>query len=96
MAQQMVTEKTLVNRLKRIEGQVRGLQRMIEEGRDCESILIQLAAVRSAIEGVGALVLNNYMKLCIHKETEAELNNSLSSLARSIAIWGRLHVGEGD
>lgn len=43
----------LMRRMKRIEGQARGIQRMLEEGDDCEQILIQLAAMKSAIHRVG-------------------------------------------
>lgn len=43
----------LVRRLKRIEGQARGIQRMLEEGDDCEQILIQLGAMKAAINRVG-------------------------------------------
>jgi DNA-binding FrmR family transcriptional regulator len=52
-----VTREAIVKRLKRIEGQIRGLQKMVAEERECESIVTQLAAVRSAIDSVGALVL---------------------------------------
>jgi DNA-binding FrmR family transcriptional regulator len=94
MAQQAVSEEMLLKRLKRIEGQVRGIQKMIENGRDCESVITQLAAVHSAIEGVGALMLNNYMKLCFREGAQAG-STSIDSLARAVAIWGRLRVGEG-
>ncbi len=46
MAQERVSQELLLKRLKRIEGQVRGIQRMIADGRDCESLITQLAAVR--------------------------------------------------
>lgn len=94
MVQQAVSEDMLLKRLKRIEGQVRGIQKMIENGRDCESIITQLAATRSAIEGVGALLLNNYMKLCLREESKAD-SASVDSLARAVAIWGRVRVGDG-
>ena len=83
----------LLKRLRRIEGQVRGLEKMIIDDRDCESLVTQLAAVRSAIESVGALVLNNYMKLCFRKGAESE-SASIDSLARVVAIWGRVRVGD--
>lgn len=95
MAEEAISQEVLLKRLKRIEGQIRGIQKMIENGRDCESIITQLAAARSAIEGVGALMLNNYMKLCFRKGSEAE-SASISSLGRAIAIWGRVHVGDSD
>ena len=95
MSQDTVSQDLLLKRLKRIEGQVRGIQRMIEEGRDCESIITQLAAIRSAIEGVGALVLNNYMKLCFPRRNEPE-STDFDAFARSVAIWGRVRVGDSD
>ena len=54
----------ILNRLRRIEGQVRGLQRMIEEGRDCHEILTQLAGVRSALDAAGAQILEVYASGC--------------------------------
>ena len=62
-----VSKDMLLRRLKRVEGQLRGIHKMIAEDRDCVSIVMQLAAVRSGVEGVGALVLNNCMKLCFYK-----------------------------
>lgn len=82
----------LLKRLKRLEGQIRGIQKMITEDRDCVSIVMQLAAVRSGIEGVGALVLNNCMKLCFYKGPDAKTN--IDSLARAVAIWGRVRGGD--
>ena len=93
MIEEDISKDALINRLKKIEGQARGLQKMIEDGRDCESILTQLAAVRSAIESVGALVLNNYMKFCF-SQTDVNKTGDIDSLARALAIWGRLHIGE--
>ena len=88
-----ISQEMLLKRLRRIEGQVRGIEKMVVDGRDCESLVIQLAAVRSAIESVGALVLNNYMKLCFRGGTETE-SDSIDSLARVVAIWGRVRVGD--
>jgi DNA-binding FrmR family transcriptional regulator len=87
-----VSHDMLLKRLRRIEGQMRGIEKMIKEDRDCVSIVIQLAAVRSGIEGVGALVLNNCMKLCFLKGSDAATD--IDSLARALAIWGRARVGE--
>ena len=87
-----LSQEVLLKRLRRIEGQIRGIERMIEDNRDCVSIVIQLAAVRSGIEGIGALVLNNCMKLCFYKGPDAA--NDLDSLARAVAIWGRVRGSE--
>ncbi|HEY90256.1 MAG TPA: metal-sensitive transcriptional regulator [Dehalococcoidia bacterium] len=89
---QEIPREVIVKRLKKIEGQVRGLQKMLTDGRDCESIVTQLAAVRSALDSVGQLVLNNYMHICFLKE--ANIEDTAESLARVVAIWSRVHVGD--
>ena len=95
MGQDAVDRATLVKRLKRIEGQIRGIQKMIEEERDCESVITQLAAARSALEGVGALVLSNYMRLCYANCQASEPSlTAVASLQRSMGIWSRVRVGD--
>ncbi len=93
MVEEPISKEALLKRLKRVEGQVRGIQKMIENSRDCESVITQLAAARSAIDGVGGIILRNYMKICFKDETALECGD-VESLARAIAIWGRVHVGE--
>jgi len=93
MAQESVSREVVLKRLKRIEGQVRGVQKMIGEGRDCESLITQLAAIRSAVESVGSLMLNNYMQLCFSEQSGTKIDG-LDSLARAISIWGRVKVGD--
>lgn len=55
----------LDKRLKRIEGQVKGIRRMIEEGKNCQDILTQVSAARSAMKMVGSLMLNHYAGECL-------------------------------
>ena len=64
----------LVKRLKRLEGQIRGIKKMISEERDFVSIVVQLAAVRSGVEGGGTLELNNCMKPCPCEKPDADIN----------------------
>ena len=58
------TKEQVLNRLKRLEGQVRGLQKMVEEGRDCHDILTLLSGVRSALDASGEAVLEQYALGC--------------------------------
>lgn len=53
-------------RLRKIEGQIRGIHRMVERDAECAEILVQVAAVKSAIKGVGTLVIQNYLKDCVN------------------------------
>jgi DNA-binding FrmR family transcriptional regulator len=57
----------IVKRLRRIEGQIRGVQRMVEQDRACRDVLDQLAAIQQAIRGVSALVAQQYAVECIGK-----------------------------
>jgi DNA-binding FrmR family transcriptional regulator len=58
-------------RLRRIEGQIRGLQRMVEQGLPCSDILTQVAAVTAAIKKVGTVVVKTYMDECLNKTQRA-------------------------
>ena len=60
--------RRIVNRLKRLEGQVRGLQAMVESGQECESILTQIMAVKSALNQVGMHLIGHAMKQCLIDE----------------------------
>ena len=93
MPQEEVSREAVLKRLKRIEGQLRGLQKMVIDERDCESIVTQLAAVRSAIDSAGALVLNNYIKICAPKDSETD-PAVYQSLLRVVGIWGRVRLGD--
>ncbi len=53
------------HRLRRIEGQVRGLQRMVEEDRYCADILVQIASVQEALRGVARELLRNHLRHCV-------------------------------
>lgn len=61
----VLDDKTrLLNRLRRVEGQIRGLARMIEMERDCQDILTQLSSARSALSAAGDAILENYLHAC--------------------------------
>jgi CsoR family transcriptional regulator, copper-sensing transcriptional repressor len=59
------SKEKLIQRLRRIEGQVRGVQTMLEEERDCREILQQLTAVRSAVNGASRFFLEAYATACL-------------------------------
>lgn len=80
----------LITRLRRIEGQVRGLQRMLEEGRECEDVLTQIMAVRSSIDQVGLLLMDRHIDTCLLGSTNAEA--SLRNLQRALRMWLRFGV----
>lgn len=58
-------QKAIVSRLRRIEGQVRGLERMIEDERYCIDILTQISAVTTALDGVALKILEGHVEHCV-------------------------------
>ena len=60
----------LENRLKRIEGQVRGVQRMVDEEAYCVDVLTQIASVVSALEKVGTILLKDHVEHCVRESIE--------------------------
>lgn len=72
----------ILNRLKRLEGQVRGLQRMVEDERSCVEIMTQLASARRALEATGDVLLEAYAEVCLQNETDSKEIVKLLKLAR--------------
>ena len=62
---QCIDEKDIVRRLRRIEGQVRGLVRMVEEDKPCEDILIQIGSVKAGLHKVGQYILEGHLHHCV-------------------------------
>jgi CsoR family transcriptional regulator, copper-sensing transcriptional repressor len=76
----------LLRRLKRAEGQVRGLQKMVEEERYCIDILTQISATRAALDGVALEVLRDHVMHCVREggeEKAAEVTDAIERLVRA-------------
>ena len=80
----------VVHRLRRIEGQVRGLQRMVEEGRDCAEVVTQIAAARAALDRLGHRVVALNLEQCLAGAALGETGER--ELERSLAALARLHA----
>jgi CsoR family transcriptional regulator, copper-sensing transcriptional repressor len=83
-------QKNILSRLKKIEGQVRGLHGMVSNDRECESILTQLRAAQSALKSVTALVLKNYLTKCYRELDEKQSFQDLChKLEKTVAMMTR-------
>ena len=81
-----------LKRLRRIEGQLRGLQKMVEEDRYCPDILIQVASVREALKGVSRELLRNHLSHCARRAlggTDMEAQRAVDEL---VVVWSK-HAG---
>lgn len=78
-----------INRIKRIEGQLRGILRMMEEEKDCKEVITQLSAVRSGVDRtIGVIVSNNLMACIQNADTEDEMNDTIQE-AISLVVKSR-------
>ena len=74
----------LIKRLKRIEGQVKGIQKMIEDDRYCVDVLIQISAIRSAINKVGTIMLENHVKGCVSESIKHDDSESTENMINEL------------
>ena len=65
------SQKRIINRLSRIEGHIRGIKAMVEEDRPCPEVLIQVAAVRGALDKVARLILDEHLTECVARAANA-------------------------
>lgn len=77
--------KQIVNRLSRIEGHVRGIKTMVHEDRPCPDVLVQVAAVRGALDRVARLILDEHLSACISRAvTEGDIEAEITTLKAAL------------
>ena len=76
--------QAVLNRLSRAIGHLESVKKMVEDGRDCSEVLIQIAAVRSAINNIGKVILQDHIQHCIVDAVEHDDEKSLDDLCQAI------------
>ncbi len=76
--------KAVLNRLSRAQGHLDSVRRMVERGEDCTDVLVQLAAVISALNGVGRVILKDHIAHCIVDAVEADDSSAIDALNQAI------------
>ena len=76
--------RSLKNRLSRVEGQVRGVQKMLDEDAYCVDILTQVAAIKSALSAFSRELLSEHMKTCVTNDIKAGRENAIGELLDTI------------
>ena len=77
-------QKAVLNRLSRAIGHLEKVKRMVEEGHDCSEVLIQLAAVRSALDNTGKVILKDHMRHCMVDAVAAGDQDAIDDLCQAI------------
>jgi DNA-binding FrmR family transcriptional regulator len=86
--------QTLIARLKRVEGQIRGIQRMLEEDRVCEDIVTQVMAARTALDQVSVHILDQHVQRCMCGD--AEPAEAMKSMQAALKMWMKLGAPQAE
>ena len=76
--------KDMINRLSRIEGQVRGIKRMVEEDAYCTDILVQVSAVNAALNSFNKVLLANHIKTCVRQDILDGKEETVDDLLKNV------------
>lgn len=82
--------KQVLNRLSRAIGHLEAVKKMVEEGQDCSQVLIQLAAVKSALNNTGKIILKDHINHCIVEAVETGDKKALEDLSAAIDQFMKL------
>ena len=77
-------QKAVINRLSRAIGHLEKVKRMVEEGHDCSEVLVQLAAVRSALDNTGKVILQDHLRHCMVDAVAAGDQDAIEDLCEAI------------
>ena len=81
-----------LKRLRRVEGQVRGVTRMVEEDRYCPDILMQVASVQEALKGVSRELVRNHLSHCARRALQGSDEQAEAAVDELVAVWSK-HAG---
>ena len=82
------TKKALINRLNRINGQINGVKKMIEEDVYCNDILIQLSAIKNSVQSLSNELLNSHLHTCITTDLQ---NGNLSAIEEVVNLFKKFN-----
>jgi CsoR family transcriptional regulator, copper-sensing transcriptional repressor len=94
----MNESKNITTRLRRIEGQVQGIQRMLDSERDCEEVLTQIMAVRSSLDHVGLLLMEMHIEKCVlgSLPADAPMTQEIGDVLKSWTRFGLVPGARSD
>ncbi|MDF2520770.1 MAG: hypothetical protein K0R84_1398 [Clostridia bacterium] len=92
MDNRLVEKDELLTRLRKIEGQVKGIQRMVDEDKCCSEVMVQISAIRSAINKVGGMMIERYIAECMQQgirtpDSKGEIDESIQSMIETIVKY---------
>jgi DNA-binding FrmR family transcriptional regulator len=85
-----VAKKQIMNRLKRIEGQIKGLQNMVEQERNCVEVLTQLSAISGALDNTAKEIVKEYARNCFIKYESTQDEKLINELIENLSKFRRM------
>ena len=86
-----MNEGAVIARLKRIEGQVRGIIKLVEKDAACEDILMQISAAKSALHKTGQTILEKHVQHCVREDLDSgDAEHTLEKLSKAIEYFSRM------
>lgn len=89
MAKSSEVKEDLLTRLRKVKGQISGLEKMIERDAFCSDILMQISAIRAAVGKVGMMIMQNYMRDCFTCEKTEIFEDRIEELIKSFSKFMR-------
>ncbi len=80
----MRVQKSMIDRLSRVEGQIRGIKTMIEKGTYCDEVINQIEASRSALSSIAVILLESHFKNCIVKQVKEGDDMAVEDLLKTV------------
>ena len=81
-------KKLIINRLNRINGQINGINKMIQNDAYCNDVLVQLSAVKNSIKSLSSHILENHLYMCVSRDLE---NGELDTIDELISLFKRFN-----
>jgi len=84
------TEKDMIiDRLNRINGQINGIKKMVEDSRYCDDVLMQISAVNNSLKSLGLALIDNHLKTCVKEDIMAGKDDTLDELMKTFERFSR-------
>jgi len=88
---QQIDSEAVIKRLRRIEGQTRGVIKMVEAGKSCEDLLIQISSIRSSVNKTGQFLMEEHLNNCVVEGIrKGRVNDTIRKLSTALEQYSRL------
>lgn len=86
-----VVQKELINRIRTVKGHLGGIEKMIEEQKSCEQVLVQILAVKAAMDKIGMAVIENYVEECLlaAMEEPETLQKKVKDIVKTLSTFSK-------